>query len=47
MKDGSASLNDSAQRIVDGMIGDAERLRINVSKGPSGETLIDKVQDPA
>lgn len=41
MKDGSASLNDSAQRIVDGMIGDAERLRINVSKGPSGETLID------
>jgi len=41
MKDGSASLNDKAQRIVDGMIRDAERLRIGVSKGPSGETLID------
>jgi methenyltetrahydromethanopterin cyclohydrolase len=41
MKDGSASLNDKAQRIVDGMIRDAERLRINVSKGPSGENLID------
>ena len=41
MKDGSASLNDNAQRIVDGMIRDAERLRIGVSKGPSGESLID------
>jgi methenyltetrahydromethanopterin cyclohydrolase len=41
MKDGSASLNGSAQRIVDDMIRDAERLRIGVSKGPSGETLID------
>ncbi len=41
MKDGSASLNDNAQRIVDGMIRDAERLRIDVSKGPSGECLID------
>ena len=41
MKDGSASLNDNAQRIVDGMIRDAERLRISVSKGSLGETLID------
>ena len=41
MKDGSASLNGGAQRIVDDMIRDAERLRIGVSKGPSGETLID------
>jgi methenyltetrahydromethanopterin cyclohydrolase len=41
MKDGSASLNDNAQRIADGMIRDAERLRIGVSKGPSGESLID------
>ena len=41
MKDGSASLNDNAQRIVDGMIRDAERLRIDVSRGPSGESLID------
>lgn len=41
MKDGSASLNDNAQHIVDGMIRDAERLRIDVSKGPSGENLID------
>jgi methenyltetrahydromethanopterin cyclohydrolase len=41
MKDGSASLNDNAQRVVDGMIRDAERLRIGVFKGPSGETLID------
>jgi methenyltetrahydromethanopterin cyclohydrolase len=41
MKDGSALLNDNAQRIVDGMIRDAERLRIAVSKGPSGECLID------
>ncbi|TIP14940.1 methenyltetrahydromethanopterin cyclohydrolase [Mesorhizobium sp.] len=41
MKDGSAFLNDNAQRIVDGMIGDAERLRIAVSRGPLGECLID------
>ena len=41
MKDGSASLNDNAQRIADGMVRDAERLRIEVSKGPSGESLID------
>ncbi|MEO3998328.1 methenyltetrahydromethanopterin cyclohydrolase [Mesorhizobium sp. CAU 1732] len=41
MKDGSASLNENAQRIADGMIHDAERLRISVSKGPSGESLID------
>jgi methenyltetrahydromethanopterin cyclohydrolase len=41
MKDGSAFLNDNAQRIADGMIRDAERLRIAVSKGPLGETLID------
>ena len=41
MKDGSAFLNDSAQRIVDGMIRDAERLRISVFKGSLGETLID------
>ncbi|PAP94976.1 methenyltetrahydromethanopterin cyclohydrolase [Mesorhizobium wenxiniae] len=41
MKDGSAFLNDNAQRIIDGMIGDAERLRIAVSRGPLGECLID------
>ena len=41
MKDGSAFLNDNAQRIADGMIRDAERLRIAVSTGPSGECLID------
>ncbi|TIP58384.1 MAG: methenyltetrahydromethanopterin cyclohydrolase [Mesorhizobium sp.] len=41
MKDGSAFLNDNAQRIIDGMIGDAERLRIAVSTGPLGECLID------
>ncbi|RWC01343.1 methenyltetrahydromethanopterin cyclohydrolase [Mesorhizobium sp.] len=41
MKDGSAFLNDNAQRIIDGMIGDAERLRIGVSRGPLGECLID------
>ncbi|RUZ71556.1 methenyltetrahydromethanopterin cyclohydrolase, partial [Mesorhizobium sp. M7A.F.Ca.US.006.01.1.1] len=39
MKDGSAFLNDNAQRIVDGMISDAERLRIVVSTGPLGERL--------
>lgn len=41
MKNGSAFLNDTAQRIADCMISDAERLRIAVSKGPSGECLID------
>lgn len=41
MKDGSAFLNDNAQRIAEGMIRDAERLRVAVSKGPLGETLID------
>jgi methenyltetrahydromethanopterin cyclohydrolase len=41
MKDGSAFLNDNAQRIVDGMIANAERLRIAVSRGSSGEWLID------
>jgi methenyltetrahydromethanopterin cyclohydrolase len=40
MKDGSASLNDSAHRIADGMARDAERLRVAVSKGPLGERLI-------
>lgn len=41
MKDGSASLNDNAQRIAQEMIRDAERLRILVSKGAAGECLID------
>ncbi|HWK65102.1 MAG TPA: methenyltetrahydromethanopterin cyclohydrolase [Rhizobiaceae bacterium] len=41
MKDGSAFLNDNAQRIVEGMIRDSEQLRILVSTGPSGECLID------
>ena len=41
MKDGSAFLNDSAQRIAETMIRDAERLRVAVAKGPLGETLID------
>lgn len=41
MKQGSAFLNDNARRIVDGMIRDAERLRIDVSTGESGECLID------
>ena len=41
MKAGSAFLNDNAQRVADGMIRDAERLRIAVSTGPSGECLID------
>ncbi len=41
MKDGSAHLNDNAQRIVQDMIRDAERLRVSVSKGPLGECLID------
>jgi methenyltetrahydromethanopterin cyclohydrolase len=41
MKNGSAFLNDNAQRIVDAMIGNAERLRIAVHRGPLGECLID------
>jgi methenyltetrahydromethanopterin cyclohydrolase len=41
MKDGSAFLNDNAQRIVEEMIRDAERLRILISKGSLGECLID------
>jgi methenyltetrahydromethanopterin cyclohydrolase len=41
MKDGWASLNDSAHRIADGMARDAERLRVAVSNGPLGERLID------
>lgn len=41
MKDGSAFLNDNAQRIAEGMIADAHRLRIEASKGSLGETLID------
>jgi methenyltetrahydromethanopterin cyclohydrolase len=41
VKDGSAFLNDNAQRIVDGMARDAGRLRVDVSKGPLGETLVD------
>jgi methenyltetrahydromethanopterin cyclohydrolase len=41
MREGSAFLNDNAQRIADGMVRDAERLRVAVSAGPSGERLID------
>ncbi|MHA6641254.1 methenyltetrahydromethanopterin cyclohydrolase [Mesorhizobium sp. A623] len=41
MKNGSAFLNDNAQRVAEGMIHDAERLRIAVARGPSGECLID------
>jgi methenyltetrahydromethanopterin cyclohydrolase len=41
VKYGSASLNDKAQQIADNMVRDAERLRIGVSTGPSGERLID------
>ncbi|HET9538895.1 MAG TPA: methenyltetrahydromethanopterin cyclohydrolase [Mesorhizobium sp.] len=41
MKDGSAFLNDNAQRIAESMIRDAERLRISAFKGSLGETLID------
>ena len=41
MKKGSAFLNDNAQRIADGMVRDAERLRISVSTGSMGERLID------
>lgn len=41
MKTGSAFLNDNAHRIADGMVRDAERLRVAVSKGTMGERLID------
>jgi methenyltetrahydromethanopterin cyclohydrolase len=41
MKHGSAFLNDNAQKIADGMINEAERLRVAISKGSLGETLID------
>jgi methenyltetrahydromethanopterin cyclohydrolase len=41
VKNGSAFLNDNAQRIVNGMIAEAERLRITVSRGSLGECLID------
>lgn len=41
MKPVALSLNDNARAIVDAMIRDAERLRVAVSKGPSGETLVD------
>jgi methenyltetrahydromethanopterin cyclohydrolase len=41
MKDGSAFLNENAQKIADGMVKDAERLRVAVSRGSLGETLID------
>jgi methenyltetrahydromethanopterin cyclohydrolase len=41
VKNGSAFLNDNAQRIADAMVRDAERLRIAVSTGPSGERLLD------
>lgn len=35
------SLNGNAQAIVDWMAAEADQLRIKVSQGPSGETLID------
>lgn len=41
MKGTSMSLNGNAQAIVDAMIRDHERLRLAVSKGSLGETLID------
>jgi methenyltetrahydromethanopterin cyclohydrolase len=41
MKNGSAFLNDNAQKIADAMVSDAERLRVAVAKGALGETLID------
>ena len=41
MKDGWASLNENARGIADGMVSNAERLRIAVSNGPLGERLID------
>jgi methenyltetrahydromethanopterin cyclohydrolase len=40
MKDGSAFLNQNANRIADDMVRDAERLRVAVSTGSSGERLI-------
>lgn len=41
MTKNSLSLNANAQAIVETMIRDADRLRISVSKGSLGETLID------
>ncbi|MEQ1951107.1 methenyltetrahydromethanopterin cyclohydrolase [Mesorhizobium sp. CN2-181] len=41
MNDGTAFLNDNARRIAETMIRDAERLRVTVSTGALGETLID------
>jgi methenyltetrahydromethanopterin cyclohydrolase len=41
MTKNALSLNANAQAIVETMIRDAERLRISVSKGSLGETLID------
>jgi len=41
MKDGSAFLNDNAGRIADAVAADAERLRVDVTTGPSSERLID------
>jgi len=41
MKDGQAYLNRNAQRIVDLMIADSERLGIGHSRGSLGEHLID------
>lgn len=41
MKNGSALLNGNAQKIVDGIVRDAERLRVAVKTGSLGEWLID------
>jgi methenyltetrahydromethanopterin cyclohydrolase len=41
MKNGSALLNANARAVAEGMIRDAERLRLGVRRGASGETLID------
>lgn len=41
MKDGSAMLNDNAGKVAERMMRDAERLRVSVSTGSSGERLID------
>ncbi|GGA58883.1 methenyltetrahydromethanopterin cyclohydrolase [Nitratireductor aestuarii] len=41
MKDGSAFLNERANTIADGMVHEAERLRIAVAKGPLDCRLID------
>ncbi|MET0574726.1 MAG: methenyltetrahydromethanopterin cyclohydrolase [Mesorhizobium sp.] len=41
MKDGTAFLNDNAQKIADAVMGEAERLRVSVTRGSIGETLID------